>query len=360
MFQKIFNAHPSRLWMNQFVKEITLTNKEIVQIEPSEYTQTTTNQEKRELNTDKNPDNQEKQVSLDGTLVDSFRYIHPNQKDAYTNWCTSTGARQTNYGRRLDYILADILLIKQKLVECIIRPEVEGSDHCPVVAFLSGQFIPAQRPPALCTRFMPEFSGKQQKLASYFNKKIAVQPLKEAGLKEEKEAKINTTQVKRPNNFGGNPQAKRVKSQPRQQNSLLQFFGKKLNVMSSNCSESSEKGNDSLPNSQKSTGSSDSSDSLRSSRESSPSAFPGSSENGVSTSKMSPKTVNPKAEVSVWKNILKGPPPAPLCPGHEEPCVLRTVKKKGPNYGRQFFCCARPEGHVTNKEARCKFFKWTK
>lgn len=61
---------------------------------------------------------------------------------------------------------------------------------------------------------------------------------------------------------------------------------------------------------------------------------------------------------SAWKNLLQGPPPPPLCKGHQEPCVLRTVKKPGPNKGKQFFVCARGEGHSTNPEARCDFFKW--
>ncbi|OQR79045.1 DNA-(apurinic or apyrimidinic site) lyase 2-like [Tropilaelaps mercedesae] len=60
-----------------------------------------------------------------------------------------------------------------------------------------------------------------------------------------------------------------------------------------------------------------------------------------------------------WKNILKGPPQAPPCSGHGETSVMRVVKKEGPNKGRKFFCCARPEGAANNKEARCKFFVWT-
>ena len=66
------------------------------------------------------------------------------------------------------------------------------------------------------------------------------------------------------------------------------------------------------------------------------------------------------AVVSSWKKLLKGPPPAPLCSGHKEPCVLRTVKNKGPNHGKKFYCCARPQGHSTNKEARCNYFTWVK
>ncbi|KAH6760068.1 endonuclease/exonuclease/phosphatase family protein [Perilla frutescens var. frutescens] len=33
----------------------------------------------------------------------------------------------------------------------------------------------------------------------------------------------------------------------------------------------------------------------------------------------------------------------PLCKGHKEPCVSRTVKKPGPNLGRRFYACARAE-----------------
>ncbi|KAH9307712.1 hypothetical protein KI387_035623, partial [Taxus chinensis] len=33
----------------------------------------------------------------------------------------------------------------------------------------------------------------------------------------------------------------------------------------------------------------------------------------------------------------------PLCEGHGEPCVARVVKKEGPNIGRGFYVCARPQ-----------------
>jgi len=61
-----------------------------------------------------------------------------------------------------------------------------------------------------------------------------------------------------------------------------------------------------------------------------------------------------------WKNVMKKPPAAPLCPGHREPAELKTVKKKGPNAGRQFWCCARGEGKPGDPNTRCEFFKWRK
>ncbi len=63
---------------------------------------------------------------------------------------------------------------------------------------------------------------------------------------------------------------------------------------------------------------------------------------------------------TAWKSLMKGPPPAPLCKGHSEPSVLRTVKKKGPNCGRQFWCCPRGEGKSDDPKARCDYFKWVK
>ena len=69
-------------------------------------------------------------------FIDSFRFFHPDETEAYTNWSTVTSARETNYGKRLDYIFADTGL-QDYLVDCYLMPDVEGSDHCPVVLDLS-------------------------------------------------------------------------------------------------------------------------------------------------------------------------------------------------------------------------------
>ena len=61
-----------------------------------------------------------------------------------------------------------------------------------------------------------------------------------------------------------------------------------------------------------------------------------------------------------WQNILTGPPKPPHCEGHKEPCVLRTVKKQGPNVNRQFWVCARPHGSKSDPASRCDYFKWVK
>lgn len=49
------------------------------------------------------------------------------------------------------------------------------------------------------------------------------------------------------------------------------------------------------------------------------------------------------AAVLEWQKIQeKMKTTIPLCKGHREPCVARSVKK-GPNIGRRFYVCARPK-----------------
>ncbi|CAM5174316.1 unnamed protein product, partial [Eretmochelys imbricata] len=102
-----------------------------------------------------------------GLFVDTFRLLHPSQPYAFTCWRIDTGARLTNYGTRLDYVLADRALALAELRDARVLPEVPGSDHCPVLAELAATFLPARRCPPLCTRHMPEFAGTQQKLSRF-------------------------------------------------------------------------------------------------------------------------------------------------------------------------------------------------
>ncbi|KAF4529370.1 hypothetical protein B566_EDAN017638 [Ephemera danica] len=59
-------------------------------------------------------------------LVDTFRHLHPNRRDAFTCWNTKTGARQNNFGTRIDYILCDTL-IATLVTKCEILSEVMGN-----------------------------------------------------------------------------------------------------------------------------------------------------------------------------------------------------------------------------------------
>ena len=64
-------------------------------------------------------------------FVDTFRHFHPGEKDHYSWWSYRANARSRNVGWRIDYHCVDPAFMP-KVKSAIIRPEVEGSDHCPV------------------------------------------------------------------------------------------------------------------------------------------------------------------------------------------------------------------------------------
>ena len=128
-------------------------------------------------------------------LVDCFRRLHPDRKSAFTCWNTQTGARENNYGTRIDYIIADKALAERALRECDIMPDFLGSDHCPVRARFVVPLPPRSTPPPAgapsdggqesgggggsregewpehppeCSCFYQELTAKQEKLAKYF------------------------------------------------------------------------------------------------------------------------------------------------------------------------------------------------
>lgn len=380
---------PSRMWMNQFLWEPG-RDPGIESIDSTEEFIGTTPSVKG------------------GLFLDTFRHIYPDQTDAYSNWCTLTSARETNYGRRLDYILCNVSMAKDDLKDSWVMRDVMGSDHCPVKTEFSSSFLPSSKCPALCTKLMPEFSGKQQKLSSFFFKssrqndspsknKIAGQSktpttppstIVNISPTTNPDACLNTKSTGSRKRLDGDkpkmsqPVAKRMKSDTKKgsslskQSSLMNFFGKPAIKKDSSDSQSIPKKeckvvdtghSQSVPSKKcevmgtqnrngelNSRDTHDKSVSGQGSSEDNSSESPSSSQEKKGAGEIKVK----KSSAQVWKNLLKGPPTAPLCSGHKEPCLLRTVKKEGPNRGRQFFVCCRAEGLSTNPEARCNFFKW--
>ncbi len=123
-------------------------------------------------------------------LVDLFRCAHPNRRNAFTCWNTKTSARSTNFGSRIDNMLADPILA-QSLCMCDILPDVMGSDHCPVVSILEiegennssiecdAADMEREGPrdlspsddyycPSLCSCNFPELAGIQSSIRPYF------------------------------------------------------------------------------------------------------------------------------------------------------------------------------------------------
>lgn len=73
---------------------------------------------------------------LQAGFVDTFRHFYPDQTGAYTWWSYMGKARTNNVGWRIDYFLCSDVL-RARLVDALIYPEVFGSDHCPVGLVLS-------------------------------------------------------------------------------------------------------------------------------------------------------------------------------------------------------------------------------
>lgn len=69
-------------------------------------------------------------------FIDTFRDLYPDQTGAYTFWSYLNSARAKNVGWRLDYFLVS-KRFKKHVKDSVIRSEVLGSDHCPIVLLLS-------------------------------------------------------------------------------------------------------------------------------------------------------------------------------------------------------------------------------
>lgn len=84
------------------------------------------------------PQEREKMTALlSRGFVDTFRLLHPDEKDRYSWWSYMMRARDRNIGWRIDYFL-----VSQRLAPSVkaaeIHDQVYGSDHCPVSLELEG------------------------------------------------------------------------------------------------------------------------------------------------------------------------------------------------------------------------------
>jgi len=68
---------------------------------------------------------------LDAGYIDTFRYLYPDKRDAYTWWSYMMKAREKNAGWRIDYFLTSEKF-KERILDAQIHSHVMGSDHCPV------------------------------------------------------------------------------------------------------------------------------------------------------------------------------------------------------------------------------------
>ena len=68
---------------------------------------------------------------LESNFTDTFRYLYPDKKDAYSWWPYMLKSRERNIGWRIDYFIVSNS-IRDEIKDAIIHSEVLGSDHCPI------------------------------------------------------------------------------------------------------------------------------------------------------------------------------------------------------------------------------------
>ena len=85
------------------------------------------------------PQEREKMTALlERGFIDTFRLLHPDEKDRYSWWSYMMKARERNVGWRIDYFLVSERL-REKVAAADIEDQVLGSDHCPVTLSLELQ-----------------------------------------------------------------------------------------------------------------------------------------------------------------------------------------------------------------------------
>ena len=68
---------------------------------------------------------------LQAGFIDTFRYLYPDRRDAYTWWSYMKGVRERNIGWRIDYFVVSKSFIS-KVKDSLIYKDILGSDHCPI------------------------------------------------------------------------------------------------------------------------------------------------------------------------------------------------------------------------------------
>ncbi|KAF8101122.1 hypothetical protein N665_0210s0057 [Sinapis alba] len=354
-------------------------------------------------------------VERGGSFSDVFRSKHPERKDAFTCWSSSSGAEQFNYGSRIDHILVAGSCLHEEgdqqghsflachVKECDILTEykrfknetiptrwkgglgvkLKGSDHVPVfTSFDDLPDIPQHSTPPLASRYLPMIYGFQQTLASVLMKRqaraievscsslsqsnatpscgeISTGPLRKCSmtctsLHEESCSleKVNTTS-------GGSSDIMCVSSVRAEKDGNKKKVRRiqsshQLSLKSFFTSKSGSNVSSSSQSSQVETSITE--PTVSSKEDDELTTTTSSQEQDQSGSSAQQKN---NAALMEWQRIQSLMQNSiPQCKGHKEACVARVVKKPGPTFGRRFYVCSRAEGPSSNPEANCGYFKW--
>jgi AP endonuclease-2 len=329
-----------------------------------------------------------------GMFVDVFRRFHPDRQKAYTCWNTKTGARLSNYGARIDYILANIDLYESGFfTRCDIRPDIHCSDHCPVEADIDVATLcndPNRVPPPLCSRFMPEFSGAQQNIKSFFTKGPAAGPAAASltvGTSKDSSPSTSPTaspskvaSLKRPHSLPTSTSSSSVGPPSKTQKlnyggkkgvqpaadkktvSLHSFFGASQAPKEKSAATKAAPGAmkaEPMDLSASSTavpilpaGSPGTIAAAYAASASTPSPHFSPPPSGVAAPPGAPAAQPSVDPAAAWKTLLNQKSDEMKCKKHHLRCKLLTVGKPGVNHGREFYICA------LVPPDRCDFFEW--
>ena len=248
-------------------------------------------------------------------MIDTCREMFPKRLDMYTCWNQKIGARQSNYGSRVDYI---IITKGIKCMNADILPLLLGSDHCPVFAdlrlhqpndsaLIGTKIIANLKRPRLCSSYMSRF-GKNQKIRDFF--------FPTAAASSAKSKQPSSTQSSQ--SVDDNAPSKKRKPNPKQI-SIKSFFGK--------------------PSGQSEESNSDQIDYVSNNLNSDNESYDPLKQYGMQGDEIILAN-SANNDVTAWQSLFS-PIKPPLCDKHSEPCRMMITKKKGINKGRAFWVCSR-------------------
>jgi len=285
-----FETHPQRLWFNEFVRNPAVRDSSTIEHE---------------------------HLQNSCMFADIYRERYPTQTGAYTCWNMKTFARQTNYGTRIDYVLTDCGFVDSVQTIEIVQ-NFQGSDHCPVAANISYE-LPAgsHELPPLCAKMLPEFSARQSSLKGFLVRNNSKQQDAADNMNTATTTTTTALTVCTSDSSRSSFSTRRSKTStakqitatttPAGQLSLKSFFSGTPATVAPTTAISTSVRSSPIPTAEQDIG------------------ILGTNQSQDSHS-----------QIQAWKGLLGGRGAAPLCTGHQEPCVLRVAQTQE-NKGRSFW-----------------------
>ncbi|KAJ5124715.1 Endonuclease/exonuclease/phosphatase [Penicillium bovifimosum] len=347
----------------------------------------------------------------EAVLFDICRAFHPGRTGMYTCWDQKLNSRPGNYGARIDYVLCS-LDMQDWFSDANIQEGLMGSDHCPVYAVIKETVNQAGgevnirdivNPPGMFKcgerqqdrsaewalpasgRLLPEFDvDKRRSIKDMFTRKSMSAPSQSESVKPAiSEASTPTAEATASmvmtTPFGSNDSPKQASASTSERDQLTQSSSRKrsrpLTTMSAKRSKSailpspgdSASGQKTLtgffkPKTLNSSQVDEKAQDASSQSQSTPRENTGTTELPTEEVPLDNDTVvDPIVSKEDWSKLFTKKS-APLCEGHQEPCISLTTKKPGMNCGRLFWICPRPLGPSGEKEQgtqwRCPTFIW--